>query len=1123
MNKSDSDFFLTPAQKAAKKAEAEAAKAAELAAKKEREAFEEAARREAEAAAEREAAAKRQAEAKERWAAEQARLKADFAAVNAGRSVASLFTRVAAGAAVVDKAAEAAPTRDFTFSVDDEELDSNADAAVAAAAPTEATDALVGPSPSPICDWYETWPWEACAVARHVGGGGGGVGGASGGAAGGASAATRDGLCLARRPSRTLAPLPADEVRTTSLLDSPLVSFSSLKAAASVPASMPDAAADAASEFVPGDGMMLCDAAKPRTASAVCGNRASTAAMRRWLVKWAEDAKKGPAKKPAKKRKKKRKKKGSDSDLDDFMVDDSDDSDVDNLLDFVDEADEGSSVMLLSGPPGVGKTAAVYACAMELGYQVIEVNASQQRSGKAILSKFAEATQSHELNKWAGNAASAGGAGGGAAAPSVSNAFAALFGGKAASAPAAAEGKKAKEGKKKEEKKAAPGQAAAAAAALFGKKTRAAPPVPPADAKADVAADAKAADTKATDAKATDAKATDAKAAASSKATSASKAAASAKEVERSLILFEEVEVTCEEDRGFYASLVQLASDSKCPIVLTCNTIPEALAEVQLAYTHVPFERPTAEELLSLATSICTARGVAPQVTKSELSQLIEILGCDMRRIINALQAWPQPSAVAQGGEKTSTSGGRLEWLLGLSSRPCSAPLADVLTGRCDGGGGTMISLAVAVEDVWTTNGYAPLLEQPLRLLDAACDGALLGAEECAVAVSGAIPPAFTIAPPPPPPAPVEDPDEKLWEWERPKRGVVSGGGKRVREEAVEEDRGSTRGGSRLKLSLGRASKRVIEEDDEEEGPKAAASAGSEIASAMEEAGAPAAAQEDGAAAEPMEPMEVDGGADVAEAAAIDADAERDGVRVEVAAALAASAIAKGLAAAAYEYLPPATPWSVPEDPRHFEALATAKSEATKGVRGPTAEHALTELSAAMYTRLSDAALTLERHAEPMAWREVDVAGVARAAEIGSVVQALALRVASQQLDSSAGDSTATRADAALREPFARSLFLSPRDHALAAATRKEMTGTLMAILDHGMCGLPNACGTGRADSRHAHVDCVGAMRSMARLEQERRAFGKQRRFQHALGKYMLEEEEIAQIRPMHDAMRADA
>jgi DNA polymerase III delta prime subunit len=55
------------------------------------------------------------------------------------------------------------------------------------------------------------------------------------------------------------------------------------------------------------------------------------------------------------------------------------------------------NALLLKGPHGISKTAAVYACAHQLGYKVIEVNASSRRSGKQILQLFAEATQSHQM------------------------------------------------------------------------------------------------------------------------------------------------------------------------------------------------------------------------------------------------------------------------------------------------------------------------------------------------------------------------------------------------------------------------------------------------------------------------------------------------------------------------------------------------------------------------------------------------------------------------------------------------------------------------------------------------------------------------------------------------------
>ncbi|XP_029993496.1 ATPase family AAA domain-containing protein 5b isoform X2 [Sphaeramia orbicularis] len=53
------------------------------------------------------------------------------------------------------------------------------------------------------------------------------------------------------------------------------------------------------------------------------------------------------------------------------------------------------NTMLITGPPGVGKTASVYACAVELGFKVFEVNCSSQRNGRQVLYQLKEATQSH--------------------------------------------------------------------------------------------------------------------------------------------------------------------------------------------------------------------------------------------------------------------------------------------------------------------------------------------------------------------------------------------------------------------------------------------------------------------------------------------------------------------------------------------------------------------------------------------------------------------------------------------------------------------------------------------------------------------------------------------------------
>lgn len=70
---------------------------------------------------------------------------------------------------------------------------------------------------------------------------------------------------------------------------------------------------------------------------------------------------------------------------------------------FVFEGDESDSdddladlcrLFVLEGDSGAGKSAAVYACAEELGYNVIEINAGQSRAGRNIVEIAGEATQS---------------------------------------------------------------------------------------------------------------------------------------------------------------------------------------------------------------------------------------------------------------------------------------------------------------------------------------------------------------------------------------------------------------------------------------------------------------------------------------------------------------------------------------------------------------------------------------------------------------------------------------------------------------------------------------------------------------------------------------------------------
>lgn len=365
-------------------------------------------------------------------------------------------------------------------------------------------------------------------------------------------------------------------------------------------------------------GMLWADAYRPASTSEVVGDRHAARAVQEWLAAWqgqiAQEAIGGAAlfttvgnastraggKKAGKGGRPKRRGRGRDnpgSDASDFSDAGTDDSGYSDNPQDDDDGNGGSGMrgryilpvdrrgvpatgMLLTGPVGAGKTAAVYAAAREFGFQVLEVNTSQRRSGMEILAMFGEATQSRRFvhanggcgvgeGAWSGGDTSVrdGGGGGGrgpgaGSSAAVGGGIAGLFGkkvtgvGAATAAIAAAAATK----KKKKNNRGVDGGVGGGAHAKAARGRK----------RAKAALDDEDEDEDETEGE-TGGEGGGKGGGGTYRAGLGGGGAAGAG-ASNTLILFEEVDVLRGEDRGFMAALATLINTTKRPIVLTSNS-----------------------------------------------------------------------------------------------------------------------------------------------------------------------------------------------------------------------------------------------------------------------------------------------------------------------------------------------------------------------------------------------------------------------------------------------------------------------------------------------------------------------------------------------------------------------
>ncbi|XP_014248349.1 replication factor C subunit 1-like [Cimex lectularius] len=120
------------------------------------------------------------------------------------------------------------------------------------------------------------------------------------------------------------------------------------------------------------EGEMWTEKYKLERSDLVLGNKKNVERLKSWLQSFKEIGKS--------------KEKESVDSGDEFLSDD------DNKPNSI------KNIAIISGPCGTGKTTAVYVLAKEIGYEVLELNASCNRNGKKIFKDFSEALQSHNAN-----------------------------------------------------------------------------------------------------------------------------------------------------------------------------------------------------------------------------------------------------------------------------------------------------------------------------------------------------------------------------------------------------------------------------------------------------------------------------------------------------------------------------------------------------------------------------------------------------------------------------------------------------------------------------------------------------------------------------------------------------
>ncbi|KAK1832233.1 ATPase family AAA domain-containing protein 5 [Podospora conica] len=246
------------------------------------------------------------------------------------------------------------------------------------------------------------------------------------------------------------------------------------------------------------------------------------------------------------------------------------------------EGDKIANGVLISGPHGCGKTAAVYAVAKELGFEVFEINTSSRRSGKDVMQKIGDMTRNHLVRH--------------------NKTFAPAEDQEPVTDDEVA--KDLKSGKQ------------ATMNAFFKPKAGAPKPKPKPKMKEQV------------------------KPTSSAPVPSKEAKKESSKNQRQSLILLEEADILYEEDKQFWLTVVGLMTQSKRPFIMTCND--ETLVPISTMRLHGIFRLSPPPRELAVDRLLLVAANEGHALKRHAVELLYESRHEDLRAATMDLQFWCQ-------------------------------------------------------------------------------------------------------------------------------------------------------------------------------------------------------------------------------------------------------------------------------------------------------------------------------------------------------------------------------------------------------------------------------------------------------------------------------------------------